>query len=142
MYKQKLSNPYKIIKGVRHCTFGLRNKAGVYMIYKDGILMYVGMSSNNLYRTMYHHFHQWHSKQVRVTYNPDEVKVRVIYCTPLQADRLEKALIIKYKPIGNPNKYEQYTCDFQEEKVYRQYLEEETQPVIVTKLDENYINPF
>ena len=142
MYKQKLAPHYIYKNGVRHTTFGKRNTAGVYMIYQDRQLVYVGMSSNNLYRTMYRHLQDWSaSKQYRAVYDPDSVKIRVIYCTPLQADRLEKALIIKHNPVGNKNKYEQYTIDYNEKQVYQQYIEEETRPII-TAVDENYKHPF
>lgn len=35
--------------------------------------------------------------------------VRAVYCTAKQADALEKALILKYKPRDNSVKYEMFT---------------------------------
>lgn len=84
-----------------------QNKAGVYIIYKNGVPVYVGMSGYNVYKTMYRHFQSWKdNSQVRVTYSKlNGITCRVILCTKEQASRLEKALILKYKPKDNPNKY-------------------------------------
>lgn len=133
MYKQKLYPPYKLnAKGAKITAFPLRWYAGVYMIYKDGKLRYVGFSSKDIYKTMYRHFQSWKdSRQIRVTYNSDLVKVRIIYCrTKEQADRLEKALILKYHPIDNPLQYYEYEPDAKEKKVLEKYFDSEEKPVI------------
>jgi succinyl-CoA synthetase beta subunit len=69
---------------------------------------------------MYRHFQRWNDpKQVRVTYSPDNtnIKVRVIYTTAIRAKKLEKALILKYQPKDNPEKYENFVLDKKSEKV-------------------------
>ena len=124
MKKTRLIAPYYQDKfKMRHSArFSDRNKSGVYMIYKNARLVYVGYSSSSVYKALYRHFQQWNDKnQVRVTYNPTEVKVRVIYCTPSQADKLEKALIIKYKPKDNPQQYDLYEADKSEIKVLEKF---------------------
>jgi excinuclease UvrABC nuclease subunit len=86
----------------------LQNKSGVYMIYKDGIKnpVYIGYSGSNIYKTLTRHFQSWNdNKQVRVTYPQNgKYSVSIVICTPQQAERLERYLIKKYKPVDNPNK--------------------------------------
>ncbi len=136
MKKTKLLAPYTDNGNTR---FPLRNKSGVYMIYQNGTLVYVGYSTTDVYKTMYRHFQYWNdNKQVRVIYpNSNTIKVRLIYCTPLQADKLEKALILKYKPRDNPNKYEQYSMDYEEKKTLEKF---EDSPIIYTRSNEE--TPF
>jgi hypothetical protein len=110
-----------------------KKTCGTYLIYKDDILRYVGFSKNNVYRTLYRHFQQWKtSVQVRTTYtNLKGITVEVFYTnTPLQADRLEKAIIINRKPIDNPNKYLQYTTDKQEDKIFDLYTNEPAKDIV------------
>jgi hypothetical protein len=103
-----------------------QGKPGCYVIYKGDKPVYVGMSGTNVYKTMYRHFQSWNDKtQVRITYKPKAVKpfsCRVILCTPSQAARLEKMLILKYKPKDNPMKYNLFTADKQDIKVYDEYF--------------------
>ena len=95
-------------------NFPERERPGVYLIKSkaSGKIVYVGYSSNNLYRTMYRHFQAWnHSEQPIVTYQakgPDNYLVRVIYCTAKQAVTLEELLILKHKPEDNPQKLDFY----------------------------------
>jgi excinuclease UvrABC nuclease subunit len=138
MYKQRKAYPYKLINGVKHTTFNIRGVAGVYLIYdvydKD-LILYVGYSGNNLYRTMYHHFNNWNSKQYRAVYS-DKHQVRVVYCkTAAQAHNLETALIIKYNPIGNKNFYKDMETEPKEDIALMEYLDEETQPIAEYKGD-------
>ena len=102
-------------------------RSGVYLIKENGVLVYVGYSETNLYKTMYRHFQYWKDKQYRVTYS-DKLKtgsylVRVIFCTPAQAFRLEGALILKYRPRDNAHQYEGYELDEKDEKILSQYKE-------------------
>ena len=95
-------------------------RPGVYLIYQNNELVYVGHSSYDLYKTMYRHFQRWNDpKQARVTYSPENtnIKVRVIYTTAIRAKKLEKALILKYQPKDNPEKYENFVLDKKSEKV-------------------------
>jgi len=136
MYKQRKAPPYYYNNGVKHTTFNIRNVPGVYMIYKDSELVYVGYSGNNLYRTMYRHFQDWSkSKQYRAIYS-ENVLVRVVYTkTAAQANNLETALIIKYDPPGNKNTYPGFETDAKEDKALEIYLDEETQPIAQFKED-------
>lgn len=92
-------------------NFPARNKSGTYLIYKDSKLVYVGHSVTDLYTTMYRHFQKWDDKtQVRISYKVSPLyKVRVVYCSPTNAQKLEKALIVKFKPKDNPIKYDLFT---------------------------------
>ena len=145
LYKQRLAKPYKIINGVKHTTFNIRNKGGVYLIYDlEENLKYVGMSTNNLYKTMYHHFQSWNDyknyyPQKRVLYDPEQVKVRIVYSSSLkQIDRLEKGLIFKYRDLvvlDNPNQYRKHEADENEKNVVREYIQEPSKPVAEFKGD-------
>jgi hypothetical protein len=115
MIKSKLNPPYKNGK-----PFYTAKQPGVYLIYKNSKLVYVGFSSYNVYKTMYRHFQRWNDPtQVRVIYNPNDpgIKVRVIYTTAARSKKLEKALILKYAPKDNPEKYNSYVLDKKSEKV-------------------------
>jgi len=128
MKKTNLIPPYS---PTGKTNFPTRKKSGVYLIYQNHKLVYVGYSQTDVYKTMYRHFQFWNDKsQVRVIYpNWEQIKVRIVYCSPLQADRLEKALILKYKPRDNPNKYYQYLMDYQEQKTLESF---EDSPIIYT----------
>jgi len=113
MKKFKFLPPYK--PGNKTTFPESKNASGVYIIQKNGKIVYIGFSKTNLYRTMYRHFQQWnHPKQEVVTYhkavtNPKNTfLVRIILCTPKQAQRLEKYLIVRYKPADNPDKLLKY----------------------------------
>ena len=123
-------SPYKA-DGKRNIT-GLKKKSGVYLIYKNDKLRYIGYSETDLYTTMYHHFTEWNDKtQVRVTYvnqlKHNDFKVRIVLCPPSKAAKLERALIIKHKPIDNPDKLRGYTATKAEEKALDEY---NTSPVL------------
>ena len=99
---------------------------GVYLIKRGGEVKYIGHSSTQLYKTITRHFQSWEDRQqIRVTYPKEGTTVRIIYTnTPLQARQLEKALIIKHRPVDNPNKYEQYSLDLSDKKLIKQVEEE------------------
>ena len=107
-------------------------KAGVYIIKRPGTTkpLYVGMSQTNLYKTITRHFQAWpDNSQVRVTYSQrSNVVMRVIITTPKQAERLEKHLILKYKPTDNPNKYEQYSLNLSDDNLINNYQNEAEAP--------------
>jgi excinuclease UvrABC nuclease subunit len=122
-------------------TFNLRNVGGVYIIFKKNTMVYCGYSKTNLYKTLYRHFQEWKtSSQVRTIYkNLNDITVRVIYCKDgNQASRLEKAIIIKYKPRDNTNKYNQYTMDFKEKEIFDLVSGLKVQPIIQNEEE----NPF
>lgn len=102
------------------------NRSGVYLIKKDGVLVYVGYSESNLYKTILRHFQTWNDKQSpeRLSYknqmNRAKFTVRVVFTTPKRAAALEKALILKYNPKDNFLKYENYLK--QATKTERDYI--------------------
>jgi hypothetical protein len=104
-------------------TYG---KSGCYIIYKKDKPVYVGISKTNVYKAMYSHFQSWHDKtQERITYKSKAMKLflcRVILCSPMQAVRLEKMLILKYKPKDNPEKYLNFTAEKPDVKVYDDFI--------------------
>jgi GIY-YIG catalytic domain len=131
MKRSKLLSPYKQTEKGRKTSFNIRNKSGVYIIYEGKKVVYVGESSNNLYRTMYRHFQSWNDDtQYRAVFNPDKVKVRIILCTATQATKLEAALILKYYPEKNKNRYEGFTTDSSEKKVLEKFENLEDSPIL------------
>lgn len=103
------------------------NKSGVYLIKENGTLVYIGMSGMNIYRTMYRHFQAWHHRQQEViTYQSrlsrNKYIVRVILCTPVQANRLERYLILKHQPRDNDMKYQDYKLNAWDKNVYETYV--------------------
>ena len=103
------------------------------MIYEKDILRYVGYSAANCYKSFYRHFQSWNDKtQQRVTYNPtnENIKARLIYTnTANQAAKLEKALIIKYRPTDNIQQYWiNYDTDKQEEEIHDFYKSTKASP--------------
>ena len=132
MRKTRWKQPYN---KAGKTNFPDRKKSGVYLIKeKDtGTIRYVGFSGSDLYKTMYRHFQQWdHPSQPVVTYanKPREnYLVRVVYCTPKQAAALEELLIIKYKPVDNPQKLEMIASrSTYQEQVLEKFYEAEEVP--------------
>ena len=124
IYKQRRAEPYHANGKTK---FNIQNRPGVYMIYKNDVLKYIGYSGTNLYKTLYRHFQSWKDKtQIRVTYPKfNGITVRVIYTnTANQACNLERALIVKLKPKDKPNKYEQYTLKISDLKKVTEYINE------------------
>ena len=119
LYKSKLIPVYKA-PGKTNVTFTVGH-SGTYLIYEDKKLVYVGYSSNNMYRTCMRHFNKWSDTdklaaffgfKAGVTYYGNDMsryKVRFIFCTAERAAKLEKSLIIKYNPRDNTEKYKSYT---------------------------------
>lgn len=111
MIKTRKNKPYQISDTGLLRPFYTSKRAGVYLIYKNSELVYVGFSAYSVYKALYRHFQQWNdATQKRVTYRPDDesIKVRVIYTPPSKAQKLEKAIIIKYRPTDNEQKYDSY----------------------------------
>lgn len=123
-------------------TFKKRNVKGCYIIKKNKVILYVGYSGVDLYKAMYRHFQKWNDySQVRVLYNNlKDLKVDIIICsTKLESSRLEKALIIKYKPKENPDQYWlNFDTDKKEEEVYKEFIYKKwnTKKVQKNKADE------
>jgi len=107
------------------------NQKGVYILKKNNEIVYIGFSGSNLYKTITRHFQSWEDKrQIRVTYSKTEnIKARIVYTsTAAQAAKLEKALILKYKPTDNPNKYEQYSLNITDDNLITNYQNEAEAP--------------
>ena len=123
--KTKLFHPYETekyqIKIGKKTYIGAKcnlqkTGAGVYFIYENGKLAYIGFSGTDVKKTMYRHFQKWNDLRhpenkrrdriERVSYfegfkNAD-FKCRVIFCkNAAQAARFEIALIKKFKPRDN-----------------------------------------
>lgn len=103
-----------------------QNRSGCYVIKENNKIVYVGMSGRNLYKTLYRHFEHWsHKLQEVITYKTRLTKhkytVRVILCTPGQAARLERLLILKHNPRDNDLKYSGYQLTAFDEKLYETY---------------------
>jgi hypothetical protein len=115
--------PTKNRKGKTNLGF-CKGKSGVYLIKEDGVLVYVGFSGSDLYKTILRHFSWWMDKRhyyekqnsifQRITYvntlNKKDYTVRVILCDPTRAWNLEKALIDKhaFNLRDNTQKYRLY----------------------------------
>lgn len=92
-------------------NFPRRNVPGVYLIHDSkGELVYVGYGAKDAYKPLYRHFQQWNDRtRQRTTFSKRTHTVRVIYTvTAKQAARLERALILKHQPKGNPDKLQQH----------------------------------
>lgn len=115
-----------------------KNRTGIYIIKEDGVIVYVGYSAKNLYKTMYRHFQYWHHRWQEVVSYRDRMDihkytVRIVYCTKKQAYALEKKLIEKYKPRDNDTTYEIMLQDLTpRQETYFENVTEEyfSQPVI------------
>lgn len=118
MIKSRYNSPYKNGK-----PFYTAYKSGVYLIKVYDQIVYVGYSGYNLYKTLYRHFQNWDSPQYRATYYKSDpnIKVRVLYCSPGQAKKLEKALILKYMPRDNQNKIYKYGFNKNEKKLIKNF---------------------
>lgn len=142
MYKTKRLPPYQ---ENGHATFNKRNVCGTYLIYKKGVLRYVGFSSNNLYRTLYRHFQAWETQsQTRAVYkNLKDIKVCVVYTNNgVEAENLEKAIIIKKKPTDNEHKYKKYTTDKAENKAFNLYTGAPLVDIVINKRNNDENEPF
>lgn len=130
MKKYKFLPPYQ--KDGKTTFPQTRARAGVYLIKEAGKLVYIGMSGGNLYKTLYRHFEAWHHSQQEVTTYQTRLKkfkytVRVVLCTPSQAARLERALIIKCKPRDNDLKYKGYQLVFTDKVIEDDYFKTATE---------------
>ena len=107
---------------------------GVYIIKKNDKVLYVGMASKDVARTLYRHFQTWTDNRSsytkknqifeRVTYkgeNMDLFLIKVIYCpTEREASILEQLLVLKLKPRDNEQKlylFKTYEYDSLENKL-------------------------
>lgn len=106
-YVKIIDKPGKYSESVR----AARGRSGVYMIFHKDQLRYVGHSGKNLYKTITRHFQSWDDPmQIRITYPQSlEYFVRIIFTTPRKAMKLERAIIVKYRPPDNLDKLKSFT---------------------------------
>ena len=124
MKKYKFFPPYQ--KTGRTTFPDTQNKSGVYLIKEADKVVYIGMSTVNLYKTMYRHFEAWRHRTQEVISYQNKMKlrrytVRVVLCTALQAVKLERGLIKKHRPRDNENKYAQYEITLADTNLIRTY---------------------
>jgi hypothetical protein len=129
MIKSRFAKIY--INNKLNPALGLRTsgQSGVYIIKSGAQVVYVGYSATNLYKTMTRHFQSWEDRQVRTVYNnrnSENLTARVIFCAPMKAKKLETALVIKYRPRDNNNKYNQYILDLSDKKLIYELDESKT----------------
>jgi excinuclease UvrABC nuclease subunit len=132
--KYRFLPPYK--RNGRTTTFPeLKGKHGVYLIKENGKLVYIGHSCRHLYKVIYRHFQRWSEYSIisgrplyHTTYarkmKRNKYTVRVVITnTCAQAERLERALIIKYQPRDCRQKYDDYRLDFRDKSLVKDYEE-------------------
>lgn len=119
MKATKFFKPYE----GENCNLKATGK-GVYIIKKGDSVFYVGMSYNDVKRTMYRHFQKWTDRRSaytkknqlyeRVTYegqNRNLFRVKVIFCkTDKEVTILEQLLIKKLRPKDNTLKLANYSA--------------------------------
>jgi hypothetical protein len=116
-------------------NFNIRGVPGVYIVYEGKKIIYIGKSGTNVYRTMYRHFETWTDKtQQRVRFKElKNIRVRVTYTrNETLADKLESALILKYKhknPLLNVNTFDDFVSDNKDKQIIEEW---EEQPPINT----------
>lgn len=109
-----MASNYAYIKGKP--SFKLRGRKGVYLIYEDDKLVYIGCSNSCVYKALYRHFQEWRDGLVkRICYNKSEhYKVRVVLLP--NPGIIEEKLIRKYLPRDNT----QYVNDEPLERFYNE----------------------
>lgn len=118
---QKALSPYLENGKTR---FSIRNVPGVYLIYKNKELVYIGFSASDVYKALYRHLQSWKDKhQQRITFKSEKgITVRMVYTTSgAKARQLEGALIIKHKPPLNINKYDGFITDEKEKQLLKEF---------------------
>lgn len=113
MKASKWITPYIKIKGKKKRVIKPTSKSGAYLIRdrKSKKILYVGKSHTQLQATIYRHFTKWKRPKNNIGdygykwyENTKDLQVRVIQCTPKQADRLELILITTIRPKDNSAK--------------------------------------
>jgi predicted GIY-YIG superfamily endonuclease len=120
--KSKFLPPYK---PNGRTTFGAaQSKTGVYLIKENDVVVYVGYSGSDIYRTLYRHFQYWnHRTQETISYagKRKDYTVRIVFCSKADAIRLERGLILKHNPRDNKNKYDSYLQTGRDKTVLKAY---------------------
>lgn len=129
LFSSKWFAPYK--SGKTTLPVKYYNRAGVYLIKskQTNKIMYVGHSATSLKKTLYRHFQKWNDRQQdRFVYDKNKYMVKIYRTTPRIAPRLEKALIQKFTPPHNKNKYPSLfdqQPDLNYSEFFKQYSTEE-----------------
>jgi len=118
MKRSRYFEPYGLKNGEWKPTLSDKwneKQAGIYFIREQGTAkpIYIGMSKTQLKKTIYRHFQQWddskyNKNEKRIVYEKTGYEIRFIYCTPIQAARLEKYFIQKTQPRDNQQVYENW----------------------------------
>ncbi len=110
----------------RHGVSNCRHKSGLYFIFENRVLVYIGMSRSNVESALYRHFQEWTDQRYyahypnkhicRITYK-DKLKkntyeVGIILLEAEEVMDYEKGFIIEHNPRDNRQKYENYTEEF------------------------------
>ena len=110
--------------------------SGVYFIRKKGQKkpQYIGSSNGSLKKTIYRHFQTWTSKGEqrfeRTVYPKYGYEIKILICPFSQAANIEKKLIVKLQPSGNPIKYAALTFNRNETKKVMNQIKE-AEPIIL-----------
>jgi Uri superfamily endonuclease len=108
-----------------------QGKPGVYLIKKNGVLIYIGASDNDVYRKCLRHFEPYEARESDKhrygdDYDENRYTVRIVLTNDgMQAYRLECALINKYTPVDNKIIPE---CGVYDKKALNAYEESEICP--------------
>lgn len=110
-----LKNPSRKKRGITGISF-LKKRMGIYKIFEDGKIIYVGSSNSDLYKTILRHFQEWNDKEQlqRISYKSKlkehRYEVEATITNDLKYNLyIEHAIINELKPrdnkIGNYNLY-------------------------------------
>jgi excinuclease UvrABC nuclease subunit len=108
-----------------------QGKPGVYIIKKNGKIVYIG-SGNNVYKTALRHFEphkpdHYNKQEYYKDYEKNDYTIRVVLTnTRQQANTLEMALIRKHKPVDNKLQYDMildYVNNKKQNAILEEYLD-------------------
>jgi len=115
--KKKSSTSETIYRTNLVCLKHDIKQSGVYLLMSRSKrkIVYIGMSCDNLYKTIFRHLQTWNdSQQERFVYDKEDILVKIILLNCKDTPRLERYYIEKYNPPDNKSKLENYTKEDQE----------------------------
>ena len=145
--------PNRTRRGVTNISHA-RGKSGVYIIKEDGVIVYVGYASTDLYRVIMRHFQKWEDwrtrtgeRIARVTYRDKlsrhRYTVRLVYVRGIRRiDALETALIRKYQPRDNIEKLDRLREASEERRIEAMADEYTSTPVVPLPADDEPFDLF
>ncbi|NCX93129.1 MAG: GIY-YIG nuclease family protein [Gammaproteobacteria bacterium] len=108
------------------------DRAGVYIIKENGVVVYVGMSQKCVLKRCYRHFYKFSDAGVRHRSYYDleagNYEISIINTSPEDAVKVERGLILSIQPRDNRERYERYLAALVHEM--------QTQSIPVELLDE------